>query len=308
MGLSQKDSKSSQTALKDYESLLDAAALAQLSGLKLRVHRVVDGVLAGLHRSPHHGASIEFAEHKEYAPGDDLRRLDWKALAKFDRHYIRQYEDETELAAYLLLDTSGSMGYGAPLSKLQVGSVLVAALGTLLARQRDQASLLAFSDRVAAYVPPRARADHLAALMAELERLTPSGQTRLDAAADRLLEVVRRRSLVVLVSDLFEAEERTLPALRQLRSRGHQVVVLQLLHADELTFPFSRVSVFTSLEDDHELLADPAGVRAAYLRELTAFCGRVEAGCREGGVHYQRVSTSDPLDRTLVTLLERKLG
>ncbi|PIE18544.1 MAG: DUF58 domain-containing protein [Proteobacteria bacterium] len=286
---------------------LDAEALARLSTLKLRVERVVDGVLAGLHRSPHHGASIEFAEHKEYSPGDDLRRLDWKALAKFDRHYIRRYEDETELAAYLLLDTSGSMGFGAPLSKLDVGAILVAALAFLLARQRDQAALLAFSDRVATYVPPRARANHLASLLVELETLPPTGQTRIAAAVDRLLEVVRRRSLVVIVSDLFEAEERTLPLLRQLRSRGHQVVVLQLLHADELSFPFSRVSIFTSLEDDQELLADPAGVRAAYLRELAAFCARVEAGCREGRVRYQRVSTADPLDRTLVRLLERRL-
>lgn len=287
---------------------LDAEALAQLSGLKLRVQRVVDGVLAGLHRSPHHGASIEFAEHKEYTPGDDLRRLDWKALAKFDRHYIRRYEDETELAAYLLLDTSGSMGFGAPLSKLDVGAVLVASLAYLLARQRDQASLIAFDQRVATYVPPRARANHLAALLAALEPLAAGGQTRIASAVDQLLEVVRRRSLVVLVSDLFEAEARTLPLLRQLRSRGHQVVVLQLLHADELSFPFSRVSVFTSLEDDRELLADPAGVRATYLRELAAFFRRVEAGCREGRVRYQRVSTQDALDRVLVTLLERKLG
>lgn len=285
----------------------DAAALAKVAGLQLRVRQVVDGAMAGLHRAPYRGASVEFAEHKEYSPGDDLRRLDWKAYGKFDRYYIRQYEEETELSAYILLDCSGSMGYGEPLSKLSYGSVLAGSLSFLLGRQRDQAGLLAFADEVRQYVPPRSRANHQAALLTTLESLEASGRTSLGRALTRLLEVVHRRSLIVLISDLFDEDEAALKLLTQLRARRHQVVVLQLLHADELDFPFQHVSLFASMEDERELLADPRAIRRTYLRELEAFCARVETTCRQAELRYHRVSTADALDQVLLRLLERRL-
>lgn len=285
---------------------LDAVALAKLASLQLRVRSVVEGTMTGLHRSPHRGSSIEFAEHKEYSPGDDLRHLDWKAFGRFDRYYIRQYEDETELRAYMLLDCSGSMGYGEPLSKLDYGSVLVGSLAYLLSGQRDQPSLLAFADRVRSYVPPRSRRGHSAAVLRALDGLRAAGSTDFTRAAARLTEVMHRRSLVIVVSDMFDASERALPLLRRLRARGHQLVLFQLLHPEEVEFPFNRVLLFESMEDERRVLVDPAGLRQAYLREMQRFCARLESSCRESRITYRRVTTADPLDKVLVELLRRR--
>lgn len=287
---------------------LDAAALARLASLRLRVRRVVDGALAGLHRSRHHGASVEFAEHKEYAPGDDLRRLDWKALGKFDRYYVREYEDETELRAYLLLDCSGSMGYGRPLSKLQYAAVLAGSLAYLLSRQRDSPALAAFADDVVSYLPPRGRSTHLAVLLRALDALRPVGSTDVGRAIERLMELCGRRAVVTVISDMFDSGGRGLALLQRLRARGHQVVLFHLLHQDELTLPFSQLTRFEAMEETRHLLVDPAGVRQAYLREFERFCQQVRRACREAQVAYRRVSTADRLDRVLVELLRGRLA
>jgi uncharacterized protein (DUF58 family) len=286
---------------------LDAAALAKLSTLQLRVRSVVEGTMSGLHRAPHRGSSIEFAEHKEYSPGDDLRHLDWKALGRFDRYYIRQFENETDLRAYLLLDCSGSMAYGEPLSKLDYGCVLVGTLAYLLAGQRDQPGLVAFDERVRSYIPPRARRGHSAALLKALAQLRPRGKTDFTRAVEHLSEVMHRRSLVIVVSDLFDTHERALPLLRRLRARGHQIVLFQLLHRDELEFPFGRVLLFESLEDQRRVLVDAAGMRQSYLQEMERFCTSVEASCRESQITYRRMSTADPLDLLLAELLRRRM-
>lgn len=281
---------------------LDATALAKLAGLQLRVKAVVEGTLAGIHPSPRYGSSVEFAEHKEYAPGDDLRRLDWKALGKFDRYYVKRFEDETDLKAYLVLDCSGSMSYGEPLSKLEYGSVLLASLAFFLMRQGDQPALLAFADEVRSYLPPRARSSHMAELLSALQSLDPGGGTDLALAIGRLTEVMQHRSLVVLVSDLFDSE-RSLALLRHLRARRNMVVLFHLLHPDELEFPFSRVTLFESLESDARVLVDPGGIRAAYLRQMERFLEGAALTCREGEVEYHRVSAAAPLDRVLLRFL-----
>lgn len=287
---------------------LDAATLARLASLRLRVRRVVDGALAGLHRSRHHGASVEFAEHKEYAPGDDLRRLDWKALGKFDRYYVREYEDETELRAYLLVDCSGSMGYGQPLTKLQYAAVLAGALAYLLTRQRDSPALVAFADDVISYLPPRGRATQLAVLLRALDALRPAGATDVGRAIERLVELCGRRAVVTVISDMFDPSGRGLPLLQRLRARGHQVVLFHLLHEDELTLPFSQLTCFEAMEETRHVLVDPAGVRQAYLRELERFCEQVRSACREAQVTYRRVSTADRLDRVLAEVLRGRLA
>lgn len=285
---------------------LDAEALAKLGNLQLRVRRVVEGALAGLHRSPHRGSSIEFAEHKEYAPGDDLRRLDWKAYGKFDRYYIREYEDETELKGYLLLDCSGSMGYGKPLTKLGYGSVLVGSLAYLLSRQRDQPGLIAFSDRMQRYVPPRSRASHTGAVLDVLGTVEASGDTDFERVLTQVTEVAARRSLVVIVSDMFDRDRAGTQLLRRLRARGHHVVLFHLLHPDEIDLPFTRVAMFGSMEDDRQVLVDPAGIRQVYQRKMESFCRQLEGTCRETQVLYRRVTTADPLEKVLLDLLQRR--
>ena len=288
------------------KTLLDAESLAKLAGLKLRFRAVVEGTLAGIHSSPHRGSSIEFAEHKEYAPGDDLRHLDWKALARLDRHYVKRFEDETDLRAYLLLDCSGSMEYGAPLSKFEYGCTLLASLAYFLLRQGDKPGLLSFSDQVVSYVPPRARSAHMLQLLAALEALRPAGGTDLGRAVKYLTDMMGHRSLVVVVTDLFEEREDALSMLRHLRARRHRVVLLHLLHPDELEFPFDGVTLFEAMEDERKVLVDPGGVRRAYLKEMGDFLNRVEQGCRSGEVAYHRVSCTQPPARVLLQLMHRE--
>jgi uncharacterized protein (DUF58 family) len=288
---------------------LDPTVLAKIGALRLRARTIVEGALTGLHRSPHHGSSIEFAQHKEYSPGDEIRHIDWKAVAKSDRYYVKRYEDETELSAHLVIDTSGSMSYrDRTASKLEYAVFLAAALAYLLIRQQDRVGLHT-TGPTPIYVPPRARTTHLHDLLATLDRLLEgggAGETRVAATLDRVGELVRRRrSLVILFSDLFDAQPVT-PLLRRLRAQGHDVVVFQLLDRDELELPFEGITLFQSLEDDRRLLADPRAVRTPYLRELHDFLDRVRRDCTEGGVEHHLIATDRPLERTLLDFLSAR--
>src|SRR5215470_10825703 len=245
---------------------LDPVALSRLGTLALKARTVVEGALSGLHRSPHHGSSVEFAEHKEYSPGDEIRHIDWKAYGKFDRYYVKRFEEETELTCYLLLDRSGSMAYrGDGLSKLEYAAYLSAALAYLLNRQQDRVGLLAFGGEDVHYVPPRQRSNHLHDLLRAIEWVVADGgrgDTHLGEIIERVAELGRRRrSLVILVSDLFDPSPDVPRLLRRLRVQRHDVAVIQLLDPDELELPFEGLTIFESLEDDRRLLADPRSIR-----------------------------------------------
>jgi len=288
-------------------ALLEPAQVAQLADLKLRARTIVEGALSGMHRSPHHGAAIEFAEHKEYSPGDEIRHIDWKAYGKFDKYYVKRYEEETELRAYLVLDCSASMGYaGAGVSKLTYATWLAAALAWLLVRQQDQAGVVAFADSVRAFVPPRARAGHLVELLATLERVEAAGTTDLSRAIDYVSDVARRRSLVVILSDLLDGGERALPLLRGLRARHHDVVLFQVLDGDELRLPFEAEARFQGLEGGEELVADPQAIRVGYLAALQRFLDGIGQGCREGEIGYQLVDTSRRPAQVLLDFLRAR--
>jgi hypothetical protein len=305
---------------------LDPETLARLAGLQLRVNAVMEGTLAGLHRSPHHGSSIEFAEHKEYSPGDDLRHLDWKAFGKFDRYYVKRFENETELRAYLMLDCSGSMGYGEPLTKLEYSSILVACLAHLLNRQGDQTGLVVFDEKVRRYVPPRASTTHLAEVLDALDKVAPSGGTDLAGAIRYLTEVIGHRTLTVLASDLFDTggpggftpaggsgpgyfraapkpEGHALRLLRHLRARRHHVVLLHVLHPDELQFPFSDLTLFESMEDTAQVLVDPAGIRKRYLAEIGRFLDETRQQCLAAEIDYHLVSIAEPPHEVLLRFI-----
>ena len=278
-----------------------------------------------MHRSLHHGASVEFAEHKEYAPGDELRHIDWRAYGRIDKYYVKRFEEETELRGYLLLDTSGSMGYaaaGRP-SKLDHGKLLCAALGYLLLRQKDQAGVLAFAADVGAYLPPRGHGAHLADLCQRLQALQapPGGATDLPRALAFLSEVARRRALVVVVSDLLPPPGEGDPALLAehlsrlrallsgLRARRHDVVVLQVLDPDELDLPFEGSNWFEDLEPGGagRLLVDPADVRRIYRDEVQAFLAQVKRSLQENDVEYRLTLTSEPPQDALLDLLRGPL-
>jgi uncharacterized protein (DUF58 family) len=288
------------------ERLLDPAALAKLASMTLRARYVVEGILWGIHRSPHHGQSVEFAEHKVYAPGDDLRHIDWKAYGKFDKYYVKKYEEETELWGYLLLDCSGSMGYAGEgaVAKLTYASYLAAAIGYLLLRQQDRVGVIRFADGQRVYLPPRSRAGHLTDLMQCLEEATPGGTTDVGGVLTYVSEVARRRSLVVLFSDLFDQSPEVPGLLRKLRARGHEVVVFHVLDRDEVEFPFEDLTLFESLEGPERVLADPRSIREAYLRELRQFLDATRDSCVGADIEYHRVVTRTALDEALVEFMQ----
>jgi uncharacterized protein (DUF58 family) len=275
--------------------------------VKLRARAVVEGVLSGLHKSPHQGQSVEFAQHKEYAPGDEIRHIDWKAFGKFDKYYVKRYEHETNLRAFLAVDASASMNYrSGDLSKLDVAAMLAAALAYLLIRQQDAVGLLVLKDSGPHYIPPRSSATHLQAILEALEGLKGEGPTHLADAADLLSEKARRRAAVVLLSDLFDEDQKALPRLLQLRLRKNDVSIFQVLDPAELDFPFEDNTLFLSMEDERQQQANPREIRESYLEEIGAFVEGAKKRCFELDCDYEMVRTDEGLDRVLLRYLARR--
>ena len=288
--------------------LLDPVAIARLGSMGVRARYIALGALAGLHRSRRRGSSIEFSEHKEYSPGDELRHIDWKAYGKLDKYYVKRFEEETELRCYVVLDASGSMGYGhtasgAPtVTKLRYGAFLAAALSYLLLRQQDPVGLIL---RPGPFVPPRAREGHLNHILSALEEARAEGPTELVPALQHLTEVIKPRSLVVLLTDLFEPRlTEVMHLLRGLRARRHEVAVFHLLDPDELSFPFTDLVRFHSMEgEEREILCDGRSARSGYLEALREFAAQSRAACQAGDVEYHLTDTSTPIDRALLGFL-----
>lgn len=297
----------SSTAARDLR-FLDPAVIARLGTMELKARTVVEGFLSGLHRSPYKGFSVEFAEYRQYLPGDDLSTLDWKVYARSDRHYVKKFEEETNLECHVLLDLSASMGYrgSAPMSKLEYGSVLAASLAFLMHRQRDATGLIAFADSIAFRLPASARPGHLHALLLALERFQPGERSDVGRPLHQLAEAMTKRSLVVLISDLLDEPEPVVKGLRHLKFRGSDVVVFQLLDPHELTFPFRGAARFKDVETGDEVTADPGSIRAAYLRELAGLTLRYDRDLRGAGIDYVQLDTSQPLDFALLSYLSAR--
>ncbi|MCB9727668.1 MAG: DUF58 domain-containing protein [Deltaproteobacteria bacterium] len=292
-------------AAKGRPRLLDPRALARIKGLALRSRLVVDGVLQGLHKSPHHGSSIEFAEHKEYTPGDDTRHIDWKAYGRVDKVYVKKFEQETNLRAFTVLDVSASMGYGADgaLTKLEYASVLAASLGFLLLRQQDALGLVAFAGQVETALPARARMSHLSHFCANLEATQARGPTRIDVGLRRVVEQARKRGVVHVYSDFFGDDAEAFALLRQLVTRGHQVTVFHTLDGEELDFPFEEMTVFQGMESNQRLLVEPKLVRDAYLERMTTFREGLRRRCLADRVQYVLADTREPPENLLLRYL-----
>ena len=289
------------------DALLRPEVVARLGALHLKARQVVEGVLSGLHKSPHHGQSIEFAEHKEYAPGDEIRHIDWKAYGKFDKYYVKQYEQETNLRAFLLLDASKSMAYAYDgVEKLEYARVLSASLAYLLVNQSDAVGTVVYGGGVREYLPARSSAAHLHEVLGCLERAQGEGETALPKAVDFLSERARRRAMVIVFTDLLDPDEASLSAIRRLRARKHDVVVVHLLDRAELEFPFEDPSLFVGMEDDRRLQVDPLQIRESYREEVARFIDHARQSLREADVQYEQVVTDTPYDKALVGLLARR--
>jgi uncharacterized protein (DUF58 family) len=285
-------------------SYLSPATLARLGTLELKARTIVEGFLTGLHRSPFKGFSVEFAEYRQYLPGDDLATLDWKVFARTDRHFIKKYEEETNLDCYILVDVSASMGYGSgEVTKFQYASYLAAALAYLMHRQRDAVGLIAFDDKIVKMLSPSARAGHLSALLITLDRLKLGALTNVAKPLNHLAEAIHKRGLVVLISDLLDEPERVLEGLKHFRYRGTEVIVFQVLDSAELRFPFEQAARFRDLETRDEVLAVPSAVRTQYLEAVTQLQERYRRELRLAGIDYAILDTSVPLDTALMAYL-----
>ncbi len=289
------------------ERLLTPEALRRLANLNLVSRWVVEGFISGLHRSPFHGFSVEFAEYRQYVPGDDLRFLDWAAYGKSDRYYVKKFHSETNLKAHLLLDTSASMGYtsGGP-TKLRYGACLAASLARLMTRQQDAAGLVTFSDKILKFLSPKASPRHLRDLMTVLEAATPRAETKTGETLHALAESVKRRGLIVLISDLLDDPEVVLKGLKHFRHKKHEVIVFHVLDPAEVEFPFEGLADFKDMETGKKLQVLPLAVREAYLKAVGDFVARFKKGCNEALIDYQLALTSTPFDAFLARYLHKR--
>jgi uncharacterized protein (DUF58 family) len=287
---------------------LDPAVIARLGSMELKARTVVEGFVSGLHRSPYKGFSVEFAEYRQYMPGDDLSTLDWKVFARSDRHYVKKFEEETNLECHVLLDVSASMGYrgSAAMSKVEYGSVLAASLAYLMHRQRDATGLIEFDDRIRGRLPASARPGHLHAILLALEKIAPGAKSDVGRPLHQLAEALGKRSLVVLISDLLDEPDRVVRGLKHLRFRGTDVIVFQVLDPHELNFPFRGAARFTDVESADVVTADPARVRQQYLDAMGALRARYEKELRGAGIDFLTLDSSKPLDFALLAYLDAR--
>jgi len=287
--------------------LLDPHFVSKLTRLDLTARLVVEGFLTGLHRSPYHGFSVEFAEHRQYMPGDPLRHLDWRVLAKSDRKYIKQYEEETNLRAMLLVDTSASMGYGSHgVTKLDYARQLAASLAYLMLRQNDAVGLFAFATGRAELIPPRSTMGHARPLLLLLERLTPGGATDFTSSLHSLAERMTRRGLVILISDLLDEPERIAQAIHHFRHRKHEVLVFHVLDPQEVAFDFEREAVYVDLESGERVTTRPQELRPDYRARVSAWRDQIRQFCIEKRAEYVPLTTDQPYDRALLEYLSKR--
>ena len=295
---------------RDY--LLDPNLLSKLSGMNLIAKVVVEGFLLGLHPSPYHGFSVEFSQYRQYMPGDEIKQIDWKVFGRTDRLFVKQFEEETNMFAHILLDVSRSMSIkGEGVSKFDYGRYLAASLAYLMARQQDAVGLIAFDREVTEYLPARCGLGHLESILIALERLEVAGTTDIGPPLHRVAEEIRKRGMVLLISDLQPYQEKDwtvqrddlIQALAHLRFNGHEVLVFHVLDHGELEFPFERLTRFVDPETGTELITAPERVRSDYLEQMGAFLRDIEQACAEYNVEYTRMDTVRPLDYALTAYL-----
>jgi len=288
---------------------LDPAIVARLAHLDVRARLVVEGFIAGMHRSPFHGFSVEFAEHRPYMPGDPLKNLDWKVLGKSDRYLVKQYTEETNLRCHLLVDLSGSMGFQsarASLSKLEYARSLGAALAYLMLGQQDAVGAMLFAEKPVSFIPARSVRSHLDVVLKALSSGTPQGRTKLGPSLHELAERIKRRGLVVLLSDLMDDPAQVLSGLQHFRHGRHEVIVFHILDPDEIDFPYHDTATFVDLESGERLTTEPWEIGARYRERLAAWQDRYRTACRERRIDYVPLDTRTPFDRALLAYLEKR--
>ncbi|GIL20428.1 DUF58 domain-containing protein [Candidatus Jettenia sp. AMX1] len=289
------------------ENPFDPVTLSKIANLELRARIIVDGALSGIHKSPFKGSSIEFLEHKEYSPGDEIKHIDWRVHARSDKYYIKQFEEETNLKCYIFLDTSGSMGYKSTgVSKSEYAATLAASLAYLLLKQSDLVGLISFSDKVLQYIPPRSRITHLHALVNVLTEVKTAGKSNIGDVLKEFVEKIGRRSLLIVISDFFDDVEKIVHQLKSFQFKKNDIILFHILDSYELTFPFETITFFESMEDERRILAEPKSMKEQYLSEINRFIEQFRQTCYENQIDYLLIDTSTPLDQALIKFLTRR--
>jgi len=276
--------------------------------MELRARLVVEGFITGLHKSPYHGFSVEFTEHRQYMPGDEIKHIDWKAYGKTDRFYIKQFEEETNLKSYLIVDKSRSMDYASKgnIKKFEYASYIAAALSFLMIEQRDAVGLILFDEQIRTSLPPRATRSYLKEILKELESAQPANKTGTSASLNLIAEQIKRRGLVIVLSDLFDKPESVMTALKHFRHKGHEVVVMQILDPLERSFAFDGDAIFKDLETQEELMTQPWHIQKAYKQSMQEFLDFYKRQCRNNNIDYVLLDTSTPFDKALFEYLNKR--
>ncbi len=295
--------------MDNFQKYLDPVTLAKIEGLDLQARLIVEGYIAGLHKSPYHGFSVEFAEHREYAPGDDIKHVDWKVWSRTDKLYLKQYEEETNLITYLLLDTSESMRYRSNgVSKLDYARFVAAALAYLVLQQQDSVGLATFDQEVRHFLRPSSHASHLKQMLHMMDVTTADRKTDMSVIFHDLAERFKKRGLVIVLSDLFDDVPNVLAGLKHFRHRRHEVVVFQVLDPAELDFPFDDTTLFKGLEQMPEVLSEPRALKRAYQHEFQGFLTEVRRGCRGHHIDHVLMRTDQRLDVALSAYLAARMA
>lgn len=295
------------TSAVNKKRFLRPEVVAKLDNMFLRARLVVEGYLVGLHKSPYHGFSVEFAEHRAYGPGDEIRRVDWKLYGKTDRFYIKQYEEETNLRSYLIVDTSKSMDFASgDVTKLEYAGYLSAALTYLMLQQRDAVSLTLFDKEVRSYVPPLSTPGHLNTVLAQLEQVSSGPETAIAPTLHQLAEKIRKRGLIILISDLLDDPQEVLTGLKHFRHKKHEVIVFHLIDPQEQLFDFSVRTRFRDLESGSVITTEPWQIKSAYQQVMADFQKLYKKECRKQNIDYVPVVTDQSLDLALTGYLKKR--
>ncbi len=292
--------------MQSQKKYLNPEVLARLTRLDLKAKLVVEGFMSGLHSSPYKGFSQEFADYRQYMPGDEPKRIDWRVFGRSDRFYIKEYQEETNLRAYILLDKSGSMGYGKKITKLEYAKYLSASLAYMLFKQKDSVGIATFDTVIREIVPPSSKRINFMQILKTIDKAVPHGETSLSNILFQLAQKMKRRGLVILLSDLLDEPEKVIKSLRSFRCRKHEILVFHILDMDESKFPFIKSAIFHDLEDDSEIVVQPNIIRDAYQRKFDKLLKFYQYKLLESHIDYEMIYTYTPYDKALFSYLQKR--
>ncbi|GJQ62433.1 MAG: hypothetical protein SCALA702_14860 [Melioribacteraceae bacterium] len=291
-----------------YKNYLDPAVVSKLNTIELKAKMVVEGFMVGLHKSPYHGFSVEFSEHRPYMQGDPIKNIDWKVYAKSERFFVKQYEEETNLVSHVLLDKSRSMAFKhtGSISKLEYGGILAASLMYLMIQQQDASGLVLYSDKIESYLPPKSHRTYLSQLLSVISDIEPSNKTNTAVCLNTISEKIKRRGLVVVISDFFDKPEEVISALKRFHYKKNEIIVFQLLDPIERSFAFGSDSVFVDMETGEEMTTQPGQIQKAYQESMQLFLEKLKTECRNSAIEYNLITTDTPFDKALLNYFKKR--